>query len=98
MRRLNFMQEKKFRIIQTAKITTQGSLTTKLNILKHQLIRLQENHPDQEFQIVDEQGNPAQLNDYLAADLANPVNKAKRKQAAKQAEYEATMKLKAKRF
>ena len=44
--------------------------------------RLQNENPNDKFGIVDTDNNPVQSIDKAAADLAHPVAKAKRKQAA----------------
>lgn len=92
------MQEKKFKLIRIIKTVMESPLTTKLNTLKARMERLQSQYPDDEFAIVDSDGNPVQVLDFVAADLANPVNKAKRRKAAKQVEQEQIIRSKVRRF
>jgi len=92
------MPEKKFKLVRIIKTVMESPLTTKLNTLKARMERLQSQYPDDEFAIVDSDGNPVQVLDYIAADYASPVNKAKRRKVAEQVRYEQTMKAKARRF
>jgi hypothetical protein len=57
----------------------------------------QRENPNDDFKIVDADGNPPQLLDFVAADLAHPVAKAKRKQAALDDEYKAKVSKKLRR-
>ena len=78
------MQQKLFKIIQethTGK-TLETVPTPHLNNLKYQLEKLKLKHPKDTLSIVDTDGNPLQSIDEIAADLAHPVAKAKRKKAA----------------
>ena len=59
--------------------------------------RLQKENPNDEFSIVDTDNNPVQAIDKAAADLAHPVAKAKRKQAALDAEMRANISKKLRR-
>lgn len=83
-------ESKQFKILRTHKqVTTASALTNRLKTLTLHMERLQAQYPDDEFQIVDSNGNPAQINDYIAADLASPANKAKRKKARQKEELKA---------
>ena len=42
----------------------------------------QEENPNDDFKIVDSDGNVAEIDDFLEAEIAHPVAKAQRKQAA----------------
>ena len=59
--------------------------------------RLQNENPNDKFSIVDTDNNPVQAIDKAAADLAHPVAKAKRKQAALDDEYKAKVSKKLRR-
>lgn len=92
------MPEKQFKLIRTIKTVMESPLTTKLNILKQRMERLQRENPENEFAIVDADGKPVQILDFVAADLASPVNRANRRKAAKQVEQEQIMRAKVRRF
>jgi hypothetical protein len=84
--------QKQFKLIRTIHTTVDVTkLTTRLGVLRLKMERLQSENPLDDFAIVDEQGNPAQIIDFLAADLAHPVAKAKRVKAAKADEYKASV-------
>ena len=80
------MHTKLYKIIQTPQIgePMETVLTPHLNSLRYQLERLQREKPNDAFKIVDADGKPLQMIDAIAADLAHPVAKAKRKKAAKE--------------
>lgn len=88
------MQQKLFKIIQethTGKVL-ETVPTPHLNNLKYQLEKLKQKHPKDTFSIVDTDGNPLQSIDEIAADLAHPVAKAKRKKAATAAQTKEDIK------
>ena len=89
---------KQFKLVRTIKTIVESEPTEKLNILKYRMETLQSQHPDDEFKIVDENGEPPQIIDFIDANLANPVNKAKRLKALQEYEHEIDLKLKARRF
>lgn len=72
--------------------------TTRLKTLVALTERLQKENPNDKFSIVDTDNNPVQSIDKAAADLAHPVAKAKRKQAALDDEYKAMMNKKVRRL
>jgi hypothetical protein len=77
--------QKQFKLIRTItirKVEDVTTLTPKLDVLRLMMERHQSINPDYDYAIVDEQGNPAELADFLESELAHPVAKAKRKQAA----------------
>jgi len=86
---------KKFKLIRTIKERIESPLTHRLHILKNKMECLQMAYPNDDFAIVDEQGNPAQIDDFIAADLAHPVAKANQ---AKAEEYKAEVKQRLKRM
>jgi hypothetical protein len=62
---------KQFRILRTHKETTIASaLTTRLQILAELKQRLESQHPDDEFCIVDSMGNPVQIEDFVIASMS----------------------------
>ena len=71
--------------------------TTRLKTLVALTERLQNENPNDKFSIVDTDNNPVQAIDKAAADLAHPVAKAKRKQAALDAEMRANISKKLRR-
>lgn len=85
---------KLYKIIQKPKIgkIRETMPTPHLNALRYQLERLQREHPKDVFEIVDTEGKPLQMIDTIAADLAHPVAKAKRKKAAKEEEIKQDVK------
>lgn len=89
---------KQFKILRTHKQTTIASaLTSRLNTLAAHMAKLQNQYPDDEFCIVDADDNPVEIDDFSAADLAHPVAKAKRKQAALDDEMRANIRKKLRR-
>ena len=61
------------------------------------MAKLQNQYPDDEFYVVDADNNPVEIDDFIAANLAHPVAKAKRKQAALDDEYKAKISKKLRR-
>lgn len=62
---------KQFRILRTHKETTIASaLTTRLQILAELKQRLEKQHPDDDFCIVDSLGNPVQIEDFAIANMS----------------------------
>ena len=57
----------------------------------------QEENPNDDFKIVDSDGNVAEIDDFLEAEIAHPVAKAKRKQAALDDEMRANISKKLRR-
>ena len=57
----------------------------------------QKENPDDDFKIVDADGNVAEIDDFLEAELAHPVAKAQRKQAALDDEMRANISKKLRR-
>jgi hypothetical protein len=82
------MSDKKFKLIRTIRITEDvTTYTPKLDVLRLMLERHQNQNPDYDYAIVDEQGNPAELADFLESELAHPVAKAKRVKEEKKEQY-----------
>ena len=82
------MSDKKFKLIRairTAEDVTK--YTARLDILRLMMERHQNECPDYDYAIVDEQGNPAELADFLESELAHPVAKAKRVKEEKKEQY-----------
>lgn len=92
------MQEKQFKLVRIIKERLETQPTPHLNTLRLRMERLQSQYPDDDFYIVDCDNKPVKSIDFIAADLAHPVAKAKRKKAARDAEYHKTMKDKLARF
>jgi hypothetical protein len=80
---------KLIRAIRTAEDVTK--YTTRLDVLRLMLERHQNSNPDYDYAIVDEQGNPAELADFLESELAHPVTKAKRAKEEKKEKYKANV-------
>ena len=81
-------QEKKFKLIRTYTVTTdETTFTPKLEVLRLKMERRQNECPNDDFRIIDEQGNPAELADFLESELAHPVAKAKRVREEKKDNY-----------
>ena len=79
---------KKFKLIRTYTVTTdETTFTPKLEVLRLKMERRQNECPNDDFRIVDEQGNPAELADFLESELAHPVAKAKRVKEEKKEQY-----------
>ena len=89
---------KQFRLIRTIKTIVESKLTEKLNTLKYRMETLQIQYPNDDFRIADENGESPQIIDFITADLANPINKAKRLKASQKAEHDENLKLKVKRL
>ena len=89
---------KQFKLVRTIKTIVESEPTEKLNTLKYRMETLQSYYPDDDFRIVDENGESPQIIDFIAVDLANPVNKAKRLKASQKAEHDENLKLKVKRL
>jgi hypothetical protein len=82
------MSDKKFKLIRTIrKDEDVTKLTARLDILRLMMERHQNECPNDDFRIVDEQGNPAELADFLESELAHPVAKAKRVKEEKKEQY-----------
>ena len=77
---------KLYKIIQKPKVgePMETIPTPHLNALRYHLERLRRDNPNDVFEIIDTDGTPLQMIDEIAADLAHPVAKAKRKKAAKE--------------
>ena len=70
---------KLFKLIRTIRKTEDVTkYTTKLDVLRLKMERDQEDNPAYDYAIIDEQGKPAELADFLESELAHPVAKAKR--------------------
>ena len=70
---------KQFKLIRTIRKTEDVTkYTTKLDVLRLKMERDQKDNPAYDYAIIDEQGNPAELADFLESELAHPVAKAKR--------------------
>lgn len=83
---------KQFKLIRTIhKIEDVTVYTSKLGVLRLMMERLQNANPAYDYAIVDEQGNPAELADFVESELAHPVAKAKRKKELKEQEYKANV-------
>lgn len=79
---------KKFKLIRTYTVTTdETTFTPKLDVLRLKMERRQNECPNDDFRIVDEQGNPAELADFLESELAHPVARAKRVKEEKKEQY-----------
>ena len=89
---------KQFKLIRTIKTIIESPLTERLSILKYRMETLQTQYPNDEFKIVDENGDSPQIIDFIAVDLANPINKAKQIKAPQKAEHDENLKLKVKRL
>jgi hypothetical protein len=82
--------KKQFKLIHTFRTTKDVTkLTARLDVLRLKMERLQNENPNDDFAIVDEQNNPAELADFLESELAHPVAKAKRVKEEKKAKYKA---------
>jgi len=83
---------KQFKLICTIHKTEDITVyTSKLEVLRLMMERYQNTNPAYDYAIVDEQGNPAELADFLESELAHPVAKAKRKKELKEQEYKANV-------
>jgi hypothetical protein len=86
------MSEKQFKLIRTIrKDEDVTKLTARLDILRLIMERHQNSNPDYDYAIVDEQGNPAELADFLESELAHPVAKAKRVKEERKEQYKANV-------
>lgn len=84
------MEQKQFKLIRTIRKTEDLTrYTSKLDVLRIMMDREQNANPAYDYAIVDEQGNPAELADFLESELTHPVAKAKRKKELKEQEYKA---------
>ena len=82
------MSDKKFKLIRTIRITEDVTkYTARLDVLRLMMERHQTDNPNYDYAIVDEQGNPAELADFLESELAHPVAKAKRVKEEKKERY-----------
>jgi hypothetical protein len=82
------MSEKQFKLIRTIrKDEDVTKYTARLDVLRLIMERHQNSNPDYDYAIVDEQGNPAELADFLESELAHPVAKAKRVKEEKKEQY-----------
>jgi hypothetical protein len=80
--------KKQFKLIRTIrKVEDVTKLTARLDVLRLMMERHQNSNPDYDYAIVDEQGNPAELADFLQSELAHPVAKAKRAKVEKAEQY-----------
>jgi len=83
---------KKFKLIRAIRtVEDVTKYTTRLDVLRLMMERHQNSDPDYDYAIVDEQGNPAELADFLESDLAHPVAKAKRVKEEKAEKYKANV-------
>ncbi len=90
---------KKFKLIRTYTVTTdETTFTPKLEVLRLKMERRQNECPNDDFRIVDEQGKPAELADFLESELAHPVAKARRAREEKKEQYKKEVKTKLKRL
>ena len=88
MQKDQIMEQKQFKLVRTIRKTEDITrYTPKLEVLRLMMERHQNANPDYDYAIVDEQGNPAELADFLQSELAHPVAKAKRKKELKEQEY-----------
>ena len=79
-------QPKQFKLIRTIRKTEDVTkYTSRLEVLRLMMERHQNDNPAYDYAIIDEQGNPAELADFLESEQAHPVAKAKR---MKDEEYE----------
>jgi hypothetical protein len=64
-------EPKQFKLIRSiCKTQDVTALTPKLDVLRLMMERHQNGNPDYDYAIVDEQGNPAELADFLESELA----------------------------
>ena len=83
---------KQFKLIRTIRTTEDVTkFTTRLDVLRLMLERHQNSNPDYDYAIVDEQGKPAELADFLESELAHPVAKARRVKVEKAEKYKANV-------
>lgn len=86
------MTEKQFKLIRAIRIVEDVTkLTARLDVLRLLMERHQNQNPDHDYAIVDQDGNPAELADFLESDLAHPVAKAKRVKEEKKEKYKANV-------
>jgi hypothetical protein len=72
-------QPKQFKLIRTIRKTEDVTkYTARLEVLRLMMERHQNDNPAYDYAIIDEQGYPAELADFLESELAHPVAKAKR--------------------
>lgn len=82
------MTEKQFKLIRTIRtVEDVTKLTARLDVLRLIMERHQNGNPDYDYAIVDQDGNPAKLANFLESELARPVTKAKLAKEEKKAEY-----------
>ncbi len=82
------MSDKKFKLIRTIrKDEDVTKYTARLDVLRLMMERRQNECPNDDFRIVDEQGNSAELADFLESELAHPVAKANRVKEEKKEQY-----------
>jgi hypothetical protein len=80
--------EKKFKLIRTIRKTENVTkYTARLDVLRLMMERHQNSNPDYDYAIIDEQGYPAELADFLESELVHPVAKAKRVKEEKKEQY-----------
>ncbi|MCA6507426.1 MAG: hypothetical protein IM586_13510 [Pseudanabaena sp. M172S2SP2A07QC] len=85
-------ETKQFKLVRTIRKTEDVTrYTSKLEVLRLMMERHQNANPAYDYAIIDEQGNPAELADFLESELAHPVAKAKRKKELKEQEYKANV-------
>lgn len=89
-------QPKQFKLIRTIRKTEDVTkYTARLEVLRLMMERHQDQNPAYDYAIIDEQGKPAELADFLESELGHPVAKAKR---MKDEEYERQKKVFRKRL
>ena len=83
---------KQFKLIRTIRTTEDVTkYTSKLDVLRLKMERNQNDNPAYDYAIIDEQGNPAELADFLESDLAHPAAKAKRVKEEEKEKYKANV-------
>ena len=86
------MEQKQFKLIRTIRTTEDVTkLTARFDVLRLMMERHQSSNPDYDYAIIDQDGNPAELADFLISELAHPVAKANRAKEEKKAEYKANV-------
>ena len=84
--------EKKFKLIRSIRtVEDVTKLTARLDVLRLMMERHQNSNPDYDYAIIDEQGNPAELADFLESELAHPVARAKQVKEEKAEKYKANV-------
>ena len=88
---------KQFKLVRIILTEIESPPSTNLLELRRKMEQQQEENPNDDFKIVDSDGNVAEIDDFLEAEIAHPVAKAKRKQAALDDEYKAKVSKKLRR-